>query len=49
MVSRLTSQYQLSKALFARVLVQYGLEDRDALQDPVADGLFAKLSYLFRI
>lgn len=34
MVSRLTSQYQFSKALFARVLVQYGLEDRDALQDP---------------
>ena len=34
-VSRLTSQYQFSKALFARVLVQYGLEDRDALQDPL--------------
>jgi hypothetical protein len=34
LVSRLTSQYQFSKALFARILVQYGLEDRDALLDP---------------
>jgi hypothetical protein len=33
-VSRLTSQYQFSKALFARILVQYGLEDRDGLLDP---------------
>jgi hypothetical protein len=33
-VSRLTSQYQFSRALFARILVQYGLEDRDALRDP---------------
>ena len=34
LVSRVTSQYQFSKALFARFLVQYGLEDRDALSDP---------------
>lgn len=33
-VSRLTSQYQFSKALMARALVQYNLEDRDALRDP---------------
>jgi hypothetical protein len=34
LVSRLTSQYQFTRALFARFLVQYGLEDRAALQDP---------------
>ncbi len=33
-VSRLTSQYQFSKAVFARAMVQYNLEDRDALLDP---------------
>ena len=38
MVSRLTSQYQFTKALFARVLIQYDLEDRDALQDPATGG-----------
>ena len=36
MVSRLTAQYQFSKALFARGLIQYGLEDRDALKDPLS-------------
>jgi hypothetical protein len=33
-VSRLTSQYQFSKAVLARAMVQYNLEDRDALLDP---------------
>jgi hypothetical protein len=35
MVSRITSQYQFSKALFARIMVQYNLEERDALEDPL--------------
>jgi hypothetical protein len=34
LVSRLTSQYQFNKALFARLLLQYDLEDRGALMDP---------------
>ncbi len=34
LVSRVTSQYQFNKAFFARFLIQYGLEDRDALLDP---------------
>jgi len=34
LVSRLTSQYQFNKALFARLLVQYDLEDRASLRDP---------------
>jgi hypothetical protein len=33
-VSRITSQYQFSRAIFARLLVQYGLEDRAPLLDP---------------
>jgi hypothetical protein len=33
-VSRLTSQYQFSKAVMARAMIQYNLEDRDALSDP---------------
>ena len=35
MVSRITSQYQFSKALFARIMVQYNLEERDGLRDPL--------------
>ncbi|MFC1662173.1 DUF5916 domain-containing protein, partial [Gemmatimonadota bacterium] len=34
-VSRVTSQYQFSRSIFARALVQYSLEDRVALEDPV--------------
>lgn len=34
LVSRLTSQYQFNKSLFARFLIQYDLEDRDALLEP---------------
>jgi hypothetical protein len=34
LVSRITTQYQFSKALSARALVQYNLQDRDALVDP---------------
>ena len=37
-VSRLTSQYQFNKAFFARALIQYNLEDRDALTDPNGGG-----------
>jgi hypothetical protein len=33
-VSRLTSQYQFSKSVLARAMIQYNLEDRDALVDP---------------
>jgi len=36
LVSRLTSQYQFSKALSARAMVQYNLQDRDALVDPAS-------------
>lgn len=40
-VTRLVSQYQFSKALMARVMVQYNLEDRDALQAPeTQDGIW---------
>jgi hypothetical protein len=35
-VSRLTSQYQFGKAVFARAMIQYNLEDRDALVDPTS-------------
>mgnify|MGYP001822975704 FL=1 len=38
MVSKATYQYQFSRALFARLLVQYDLEDRDALKDPASGG-----------
>jgi hypothetical protein len=37
-VSRLVSQYQFSKALMARALVQYDLEKRDALRGPEGHG-----------
>ncbi|MGW8265752.1 MAG: DUF5916 domain-containing protein [Longimicrobiales bacterium] len=33
-VTRLTTQYQFGKAVFARALIQYNLEDRAALRDP---------------
>jgi len=33
-VSRVQTQYQFSKALMARMMVQYDLEDRDALRPP---------------
>jgi hypothetical protein len=33
-VSRVTSQYQFSKSVFARAMVQYNLEDRVPLEDP---------------
>jgi hypothetical protein len=35
-VSRLTSQYQFNKAVFARAMVQYNLEDRTGLLDPAS-------------
>lgn len=35
-VSRLTSLYQFSKAVSARAMVQYNLEDRKALTDPTS-------------
>jgi hypothetical protein len=35
-VSRISSQYQFSKALFARLMVQYNLEERAALEDPLS-------------
>lgn len=34
LVSRVTSQYQFNKAVSARALIQYNLEERDALRDP---------------
>jgi hypothetical protein len=36
-VSRITSRYQFNRAFSARALVQYSLEKRDALLDPVTD------------
>jgi hypothetical protein len=47
-VSRLTSQYQFTKAVLARAMIQYNLEDRDALSDPgsgrpiLVDGVLAE-------
>lgn len=34
-VSRITSRYQFSKAMSARMMIQYNLEERDALEDPL--------------
>jgi hypothetical protein len=36
-LSRFRTQYQFNKALFVRVLVQYELENRDALRDPTTE------------
>lgn len=36
-IARARLQYQFSKALFARVIGQYDLEDRSALRDPVTE------------
>lgn len=35
-ISRLRVQYQFGKSLFARVIAQYDLEERDALRHPVS-------------
>jgi hypothetical protein len=36
-LSRFRTQYQFNKAMFVRVLVQYELEQRDALRDPTTE------------
>ena len=36
-ISRFRGQYQLSKPLFVRAIIQYNLEDRSALRDPVTE------------
>jgi hypothetical protein len=36
-ISRLRTQYQFTKALFVRALVQYELEQRSALRDPTTE------------